>query len=118
MVTGESKAIQGPAIVEGKQEDDNTDTKSPKKMSKNTKSKSRAASTRRKITTTPGSPTKKILENTKTQPNNDTTATNLNNNNDNTNDKDTKSSTNTENSEITPPSDSIADSRNVIEPES
>ena len=47
-------------------------------MSKNTRSKSRAASTRRKLTT-PGSPTKKISENTKTQSNNNTIT---NNNND------------------------------------
>ena len=91
LATGEAKAVQGPAIVEGKQEDANTTnaeklTKSPKKMSKNTRSKSRAASTRRKLTT-PGSPTKKISENTKTQSNNNNTITN--NNNDITNDKDT-----------------------------
>ena len=81
-------------------------------MSKNTRSKSRAASTRRKLTT-PGSPTKKISENTKTQSNNNTIT---NNNNDITNDKDTTIPTTqtqsniNDNREITPTSDANADS--------
>ena len=122
LVTGTPKDSVKPAIVDGKQsneEPDTKDTKKPNKMlnSRSRKTKSKTASTNRKIGTA-GSPTKKLPEN-KSIPNNSTT--NNNNNNNNNQDTDTKetqplpSSNTDENTDKTPIS--ITDDKNETQPE-